>query len=155
MFCTWDRIFGSYADERVEEPIVYGLKKKLNSWNPVWSNLHYWAAMFKKAGEQDNWRNKLMCFFAEPAWSPDGNSTPKPLSEFPFTDEVFASRTPLAIKLSGLAMTLFSAGLLVLYLGSKQAMSAELQIFCATIAVCTFALMGYFWTQGNKKELQQ
>jgi hypothetical protein len=96
-----------------------------------------------------------MCFFAKPAWSPDGNSTPKPLSEFPVTDEIFVSRAPLAIKLSGLAMTLFSAGLLVLYLGSKQAMSAELQIFCATTAVCTFALIGYLWTQGNKKELQQ
>jgi len=96
-----------------------------------------------------------MCFFAKPAWSPDGSSAPKPLSEFPTTDDYFASRTPVAIKLSGLAMTLFSAFLLVLYLGSKQAMSAGLQIFCATTAVCTFALIGYLWTQGNKKELQQ
>ena len=155
IFCTWDMLFGTYADERVEEPIVYGLKKKLHSWNPVWSNLHYWSEMFKKAGEQDNWRNKLMCFFAEPAWSADGNSAPKPLAQFPATDDFFASRTPLRVKLSGLAMTLFSVGLLVFYLGSKQSMSAGLQIFCATAAVCSFAFVGYFWTQGNKKELQR
>ena len=155
MFCAWDRMFGTYADEREEEPIVYGLKKKLNSWNPVWSNLHYWASMVKKAGQQDNWRDKLMCFFAPPAWSPDGKSAPKPLAETPITDEIFVEKTPLSIKLSGLMMTVISAIVLVLYLGTKQQLPGLIQILCAGTAVCAFALLGYFWTQGNKKEFER
>jgi hypothetical protein len=157
MFCAWDRIFGTYADEREEEPIVYGLKKKLNSWNPVWSNLHYWASMFEKARRQNNWRDKLMCFFAPPAWSPDGDSAPRPLADIPVTASVFVEETPALVKISGLAMTGISATLLVFYLGTKQHMPGIVQIFCATTAVSVFGLLGYFWTQGNKdkKELER
>ena len=155
VFCVWDRMFGTYADERADEPIVYGLKKKLNSWNPVWSNLHYWVSMFKKAGQQANWGDKLMCFFAPPAWSPDGKSAPTPLVEIPATDDVFVEKTPLPVKVSGLAMTVLSAAVLVFYLGTKQQLSGPVQILCAASAVCAFALLGFFWTQGNKKELER
>ena len=148
-------MFGTYADERADEPIVYGLKKKLNSWNPVWSNLHYWVSMFKKAGQQANWGDKLMCFFAPPAWSPDGKSAPTPLAEIPATDDVFVEKTPLPVKVSGLAMTVLSAAVLVFYLGTKQQLSGPVQILCAASAVCAFALLGFFWTQGNKEELER
>ncbi len=150
MLCVWDRIFGTYADEREEEPIVYGLKKKLDSWNPVWSNLHYWASMFKKAQLQDNWRKKIMCFFAPPAWSPNGDLAPRPLAEIPETSSVFVQKTPTSVKFSGLAMTGVSTALLVFYLGTKQHLPGTIQILCAAAAVLAFGLIGRFWTQGNK-----
>jgi hypothetical protein len=44
---------------------------------------------------------------------------------------------------------------LVLYLGTKQQLPGFIQILCAATAVCAFALLGYFWTQGNKKEFER
>ena len=43
VFILWDRIFGSFQEELAEEPVAFGLRKPLNSWNPVWANVHvYW-----------------------------------------------------------------------------------------------------------------
>jgi sterol desaturase/sphingolipid hydroxylase (fatty acid hydroxylase superfamily) len=36
----WDRIFGTFVEERDEEPVVYGIRKPLASYNPLWGNLH-------------------------------------------------------------------------------------------------------------------
>ncbi len=43
----WDRMFGTFQAEE-EEP-VYGLVKPLNSWNPLWANLHVWGELFRDA----------------------------------------------------------------------------------------------------------
>ena len=77
------------------------------------------------------------------------------LAEIPVTDEIFVEKTPLSIKLSGLMMTVISAVVLVLYLGTKQQLPGIVQIVCAATAVCAFAFLGYFWTQGNKKEFER
>jgi hypothetical protein len=50
----WDRIFGSFQEELDEEPCIYGIRGQLNSWNPVWANLHYYWAM-----AQDAWHGLL------------------------------------------------------------------------------------------------
>jgi len=52
-------------------------------------------------------------------------------------------------------MTIVSAVVLVLYLSTKQQLPGMVQVACAAAAVCTFALVGYFWTQGNRKELER
>ncbi len=45
----WDRLFGSFVEERVGEPIVYGVRKPLRSFNPLWGNLHYYADLWHAA----------------------------------------------------------------------------------------------------------
>ncbi|HCA36345.1 MAG TPA: hypothetical protein DEP13_06855, partial [Gammaproteobacteria bacterium] len=43
VFIIWDRIFGTFQDELEAEPVYFGLRKPLNSWNPLWANVHvYW-----------------------------------------------------------------------------------------------------------------
>jgi len=32
----WDRMFGTFADERTDEKIVYGLVEDVKSFNPFW-----------------------------------------------------------------------------------------------------------------------
>ena len=44
---VWDRLFGSYQAELPEQPCVYGTKKPLNSWNPLWANVVEYVAMAK------------------------------------------------------------------------------------------------------------
>jgi alkylglycerol monooxygenase len=34
MFILWDRLFGTFAEERDDEPPVYGVRKPLEGWNP-------------------------------------------------------------------------------------------------------------------------
>jgi hypothetical protein len=44
IFILFDRLFGTFADERDDERIIYGVRSPLRSLNPAWANLHYYAA---------------------------------------------------------------------------------------------------------------
>lgn len=49
IFIIWDRLFGSYAEERDAEPVVYGIRKPLASYNIVWGNLNVYAEVLRKS----------------------------------------------------------------------------------------------------------
>src|SRR4029078_7461883 len=54
---VWDRLFGTYQKEE-EEP-AYGITTPLESWNPVWANLHYWVELGRKARRATRWADKV------------------------------------------------------------------------------------------------
>ncbi len=66
----WDRMFGTFQAEE-EEP-VYGLTKPLDSWNPLWANLHVWRDLFRDAWLAPRWIDKLRIWFMPQGWRPDG-----------------------------------------------------------------------------------
>jgi len=70
VFLLWDRLFGSFQEELDEEPCIYGIRGQLNSWNPVWANLHYYWAMAKDSWHARRCRDKLRVWIAPPGWRP-------------------------------------------------------------------------------------
>ncbi len=70
VFLIWDHLFGTFQEEREDEPIVYGVRGQLKSWNPVWANLHYYAIMLRDSWYAASWRDKLRVWFAPPGWRP-------------------------------------------------------------------------------------
>lgn len=66
IFIVWDRLFGTFADERADEPVVYGVRKPLESFNPVWANLHHWAWLWHASRAATGWRAKLDIWVAPP-----------------------------------------------------------------------------------------
>jgi len=49
---VWDRLFGSFEDERDDEPCVYGTRAPLRSWNPLWPTSRstgHWRTMLADA----------------------------------------------------------------------------------------------------------
>jgi alkylglycerol monooxygenase len=44
----WDRLFGTFEPER--EPVVYGITKPLQSFNPLWAQLHHFWDLARQAG---------------------------------------------------------------------------------------------------------
>ena len=68
VFIIWDRMFGTFRQE-VEEP-VYGITKSLHSWNPVWTNFHYWADLFNLAARTSRVTDKFKIFINRPGWQP-------------------------------------------------------------------------------------
>ena len=67
-FIIWDRLFGTF--EREGETVVYGITTPLESWNPIWSNLHYWVDLFRTAMATRRPIDKLRTFVAPPGWFP-------------------------------------------------------------------------------------
>jgi sterol desaturase/sphingolipid hydroxylase (fatty acid hydroxylase superfamily) len=78
VFILWDRLFGTFEDERPEEPCVYGVTKGLRSWNPLWANFHVWSEGVQNAWRAPRWRDKLLLWFKPPAWVPPGMAAASP-----------------------------------------------------------------------------
>lgn len=60
----WDRLFGTFQKE--EETVIYGITKGLNSWNPVWANLHYWVDIYEASKKKQTIFGKLKLLFTGP-----------------------------------------------------------------------------------------
>jgi alkylglycerol monooxygenase len=78
VFIVWDRLFGTFKDERVDVPCEYGITTGLNSWNPIWANVHFWWDTAKLAWATKSVGDKFKIWFKPPAWVPaDLQSAPK------------------------------------------------------------------------------
>ena len=79
----WDRIFGTFAEERDDERIVYGLVEQPQFFNPIKHQFFYLYNVFKKAQSMDNLKDYLWAFVKGPGWFPgtqrlgDPNQVPK------------------------------------------------------------------------------
>ena len=68
VFIVFDRWFGTFEPE-IEEP-VYGITKPLQSWNPLWANVHVFVQIAKDAWRARRWSDKLRIVFGRPGWNP-------------------------------------------------------------------------------------
>jgi alkylglycerol monooxygenase len=67
---VWDRLFGTYQEERADEPCVYGTRKPLGSWNPLWANFEVYADLLHDSRHARRWSDKLRVWFKPPGWRP-------------------------------------------------------------------------------------
>lgn len=70
MLILWDRMFGTFQDELAEEPVVYGVRKALHSWNPFFANLQVYALLWKDALHTRRWSDKFRTWFGRTGWRP-------------------------------------------------------------------------------------
>ena len=63
---VWDKLFGSFVDERGEEPCRYGIPKPVRSHNPLVLTFHEWFAMLRDAWRARGLRAKAGQLFGPP-----------------------------------------------------------------------------------------
>ncbi|PSL04526.1 sterol desaturase family protein [Cecembia rubra] len=70
IFIFWDKLFGTFQEELDEEPPVYGVKKPVNTWNPLIINyVHMWS-LIQDAWRTKSWWDKLRIWFMPTGWRP-------------------------------------------------------------------------------------
>jgi sterol desaturase/sphingolipid hydroxylase (fatty acid hydroxylase superfamily) len=69
----WDRVFGTFAEERTEEPVRYGLTENIKNHHPVHVVFHEWQGIAKDVKKTNSLKHKLKYMFAAPGWSHDGS----------------------------------------------------------------------------------
>ncbi len=72
VFIIWDKMFGSFIEEREDEKIHYGLVRNLGTFNLIWSAFHEWAGIAKDVWAAP-WGAKLGYMWKEPGWTHDGS----------------------------------------------------------------------------------
>ncbi|MDO9134440.1 lysoplasmalogenase family protein [Hydrogenophaga sp.] len=65
---VWDRLFGSFKEE--DEKCVYGTRKPLQSWDPLWANGEVYWGLLKDSWHTRRWADKLRVWFKPPGWRP-------------------------------------------------------------------------------------
>ena len=73
----WDRMFGTFCDEREDEKPVYGITHGLRSWNPLWANASVWWQTLVLSIKAPRWRDKCAVWFKGPDWFPHGLTPPR------------------------------------------------------------------------------
>ena len=67
MLITWDRLFGTFEPEA--EPVVYGLTKNLDTFNPARVAGHEHFDMLRDVSRSESWRERLSFVFRGPGWA--------------------------------------------------------------------------------------
>ncbi len=74
VFIIWDRLFASFQQELDDETVVFGLRKPLNSWNPLWANVHVYWRLSQDFFRISGLMNKLKLLFKPPGWRAEGST---------------------------------------------------------------------------------
>jgi len=72
VFIIWDRLFGTFSEEKENEKPIYGLTENITSHHPIHVATHEYQAIWKDIKSASKWSDKLKYIFLAPGWSHDG-----------------------------------------------------------------------------------
>ncbi|MFM7328237.1 MAG: sterol desaturase family protein [Bacteroidota bacterium] len=71
IFIIWDKLFGTFQEEKQEVPCVYGVTRPVRTWNPFRINfMHLWL-LIKDAWRTKNLVDKFRIWFMPLGWRPE------------------------------------------------------------------------------------
>jgi len=68
----FDRLFGTYVEERADEPCVYGLTTPVTSHNPIVVEMQHWVSLAKDMFYAKSVSDAVGFLLRPPGWLPDG-----------------------------------------------------------------------------------
>ncbi len=139
---VWDRLFGSFIEEDDLEPIVYGTRKPLRSWNPLWANLEVYAALAFDSWHTRRWSDKLRVWFKPPGWRPADVAARFPAAVFDLQRATFDPPVSGRAQAGSAALFLLALGLTSVLLWSAHQQPLALLAAGAALVLGLLALAG-------------
>jgi alkylglycerol monooxygenase len=153
VFIVWDRLFGSFQEELDDNPCMFGIRKPLKSWNPVWANLHFYTQLIKDAYRAQRWQDKLKIWFMPTGWRPADVEEKYPLAKFnPDTFVKFDISIPAFNSFYCLIQHALMIGVTVFLMGTMATMTAIEQLTWGLYIVVTAVLIGEL-LEGRKRSM--
>ena len=136
MLMVWDHLFGTFQDEDPREPCIYGTRKPLQSWDPIWANLEVYAGLARDAWHARRWRDKLQVWLRPPGWRPADVTARDPQPPFELSRvRRYDPEVTAALRWTGLALGMGALAGTIALLWSAPALDVEQQ-FLAALALC-------------------
>ncbi len=133
----WDRLFGTFEPE--VEPVVYGITTPLESWNPVWTNVHIFADILRNASRTRRWEDKWRVVFGHPGFLPaDLAQVQTPKMSWPMHAPQFDPVVPRAVQHYAAAQfltILIAAYLTLVNAGTLAAHEVATMLFFVTLGL--------------------
>ena len=70
IFIIWDKIFGTFQEELVAEPCIYGVRRPVRTWNPFLINFQHLWLIIKDTIRTYSWVDKVKIWFMPTGWRP-------------------------------------------------------------------------------------
>ena len=139
---VWDRLFGSFEDEDAREPVVYGTRGLLNSWDPLWANAQVYAGLARDSWHAARWRDKLGVWIRPPGWRPPdvAERFPKPAFNIDAMPLFNPALSPALRWFAGVQFVLLLGGVATFLWQADRAPLAVNAIWFAVLAACQWAL---------------
>ena len=139
----WDRLFGTFVEEDDRDPVVYGTRAPLRSFNPLWANLQVYRELWLDSWRARSWADKLRVWLKPPGWRPADVAARWPKPAFDIAS-VQRFDPPLSRRAAGLAVLLFVAALVVLglFLWNVHRLSLGEQLLGSAVLVLLLWAIG-------------
>ncbi len=70
IFIWWDKWFGTFQEERPDQPPVYGITRPAQTWNPIKINFQHLWLLIKDAWRTQRWKDKFRIWLMPTGWRP-------------------------------------------------------------------------------------
>jgi len=80
IFIIWDKLFGTFEEERVGNPPVFGVKKAAATWNPFLINFMHISQLIKDSWRTEHWGDKLRIWYKRTGWRPQDMEVKYPIT---------------------------------------------------------------------------
>jgi sterol desaturase/sphingolipid hydroxylase (fatty acid hydroxylase superfamily) len=149
---VWDRLFGTFVEE--SEPCVYGTRKPLDSWNPLWANLEVYVDLARKSWRTPRWSDKWRVWFRAPgchAPVAPGEAAPPPFD----IRKVRRYDPPVSMGTTVVAAVLLGIGIAAtLFLLWTVDSLAHAWLFAGSLVACAALVAGGALLQSGIRHVQ-
>ena len=113
IFIFWDKWFGTFQEELIEEPAVYGIKKPAKTWNPIVINYMHMFQLLKDAWHTKNWIDKIKIWFMPTGWRPNDvkNAHPLEVIQDPYSYKKYNTKKDTLLLLWSSFQLIFHLGM--------------------------------------------
>lgn len=152
----WDRLFGSFEDEDAAEPVVYGTRAPLRSFNPLWANLEVYAALANDAWHARGWTDKLRVWLKPPGWRPADVAArfPKPPFEIERVQR-FDPVAPASAQVAAAALWVAALGFTSVFLWTAHQLAPGALVGGALLVWGMLGVSGWLLQGGSKRLSEQ
>lgn len=140
LLIVWDRLFGTFKEEDEQLKPIYGIRSPLNSWNPLWANIHIFISMVRDAWLTARWSDKFRVFWARTGWRPADVAARYPaeksdLNNFNKYDPQLRVKVNVGIIGQYFIVSIFHAW------GAQQASQLSTELLWATVIAQAYTLI--------------
>ena len=140
LLIVWDRLFGTFKEEDEQLQPIYGIRSPLNSWNPLWANIHIFISMARDAWLTARWSDKVRVLWARTGWRPADVAARYPaeksdLNNFKKYDPQLRVKVNVGIIGQYFIVSIFHAW------GAQQASQLSSELLWATVIAQAYTLI--------------
>ncbi|WP_026376100.1 sterol desaturase family protein [Aestuariibacter salexigens] len=144
VFIIWDRLFGTFQEELDSEAPIYGVRKSLNSWNPLWANMQVYGQLISDSWHTARWQDKLRVWFGRTGWRPEdvAEKYPMQLNDLQ-TFKKFDVQMDTATKWYAVFQLALSVVIAVMFMIGVQQLTLTEQVTLAGFMILSSATLGW------------